>query len=58
MKGLIVCLSVFIEKRHLQSHAHVAKALHGLEQVKVLPASMMVVVNRDRFLRWHKENEP
>ena len=61
MKGLIVCLSVFIYKHHLQSHINdVAKELHRLEQLKVLleGAVSIVFVNKDRFLCWHQERKP
>jgi len=59
MKGLIVCLSVFLYKHHLQSHINVAEALHGLEQVKVLlerDVLEIVFVNKDRSLCWHQEH--
>lgn len=36
MKGLIVCLSLLLYKRRLRSQINEVKALHGLEQVKVL----------------------
>lgn len=50
IKGSIVYLSVFKCKCHLHGHIPVVKALHRLEQVKVLlegTVSAMVFVNRD-----------
>lgn len=47
IKGSIVYLSVFKCKCHLHGHIPVVKALHRLEQVKVLLESAMVFVSRD-----------